>query len=120
MTALLITALRAAETLAAYHRERIEQTLGPMRAYHERVHRLCLEDINDIKWQLAVSGATAENQARAVRSQDLEAAQRIVAAHFLPEWRGSEKAPQAMEAMAQAMADAMQAARGGTAFYLNQ
>jgi hypothetical protein len=34
----------------------------------------CLADINDIKWQLTVSGATAENQARAVRSREVEAA----------------------------------------------
>jgi hypothetical protein len=38
-------------------------------------------------------------------------AQRIVAAHILPEWRASEKARQTMEGMAQAIADAMQRAR---------
>jgi hypothetical protein len=42
MTVLLITALQAAETPAAYHRGRIKQTLGPMRAHHEQVQRRCL------------------------------------------------------------------------------
>ena len=42
-----------------------------------------------------------------------KSSRRIVAAHLLPEWRASEKAPQAMEAMAQEIADAMQTAKGG-------
>jgi hypothetical protein len=112
MPVLLITALHAAETLAAYHEERIEQTLGALRAHYEQMYRRCLEDID---WQLVASGVTSEHQALAVRSRDVETAQRIVAAHLLPEWRASEKAPQAMEAMAQAIADAIQEARGGTA-----
>ena len=110
----LITALQAAKTRAAYHRGRIQQTLGARQTYHEQMHRRCLEDIDDIKEQIAAGGVTAEDQARLERSQDVETAQRIIAAHLLPEWRASEKAPQAMEAMAQAIADAMQAARIGT------
>jgi hypothetical protein len=78
------------------------------------MRRRCLEDIDDIKGQLAASGTTAENQARAVRSQDVQVGQRIVAAHLLPEWRASEKAPPAMEVLAQAIADAMRTARGAT------
>jgi hypothetical protein len=112
MTVLLVTALQAAETLAVYHRGRVEQTLGFRRAYHEEMHRRCQVDIEDIKEHLATGGATAEDQARAVRSRDVETAQRIVAVHLLPEWRASENAPQAMEAMAQAIADAMRTARG--------
>jgi hypothetical protein len=57
-------------------------------------------------------GVAIENQAQAVRSRDVEAAQRIVAAHLPPEWRACKGARQAMEALAQAVADAMQAARG--------
>jgi hypothetical protein len=110
----LITALQAAETLAAYHRGRIEQTLRQRQAYHEQMRRRCLVEIDDIKDQLAAGGVTAEDQAQVVRSRDVEAAQKIIAAYLLPEWRASEKAPQAMEAMARAIADAMQTARGGT------
>jgi hypothetical protein len=49
--------------------------------------------------------------AQAVRSRDVETAQRIVAAYVLSEWQASESAPRAMEAMAQAIADAMQAGK---------
>jgi hypothetical protein len=115
MTVLLVTALQAAETLAAYHSERFDQTLGARQEWHAEMARLCGENIEDIKRQLAESGVTTENQAKAVRSRDVGAAQRIVDAHLLPEWRASEKAPQAMEGLAQAIADAMKAARGGTA-----
>jgi hypothetical protein len=114
MTVLLVAALQAAETLAAHHRGRIEQTRGQKQAHHEQMHRRCLEDIEDIMRQLAASGVTVQNQARAIRSRDVETAQRVVAAHLLPEWRASEEAPQAMEALAQAIADAMQTARGGS------
>jgi hypothetical protein len=38
----------------------------------------------------------------------------IISKHILPEWRSSEQAPRALEAMAQEIADAMHAARGGT------
>jgi hypothetical protein len=113
MTVQLITALQAAETLAAYHVGRIEQTVGLRQTFHDHMRRRCLEDIDDIKKQPAAGGVTAENQARAMRSTDAETAQRIVA-HLPPEWRASEKAPKEMEALAQAIADAMQTARGGT------
>ncbi len=115
MTILLITALQAAETLATYHRQRVDQTLGARQQWHADMALQCEENIEDIRRQLAAGGATPENQARAVRSQDVGTAQRIVAAHLLPEWRVSEEAPQAMEAMAQAIADAMRMARGGSA-----
>jgi hypothetical protein len=60
MPVLLIIARQAAETLAAYHRGRIEQTLGSQRAYHEEMHRRCQVDIEDMKRQLATSGVTVE------------------------------------------------------------
>jgi hypothetical protein len=37
----------AAETLAAYQRGRIEQTLGARQAYHQDIARRCLEDVED-------------------------------------------------------------------------
>jgi hypothetical protein len=111
---MLISALQAAETLGAFHRQRAEQTLGARQLWHAQMARLCEESIEDIKQQLVAGGVTPENQARAIRSRDVETAQRIVAAHLLPEWRASEKVPQAIEALAQAIADAMRAARGGT------
>jgi hypothetical protein len=113
MTVLLITALQAAEMLAAYHRQRVDQTLGARQQWPAEMARLCEENAEDIRRQLAV-GATPENQARAVRSRDVEIAQLTVAAHLLPEWRASDNAPQAMEGLAQATVDAVQTARGGT------
>jgi hypothetical protein len=94
--------------------ERIEQTLGPRQTHQDRMQRRCLEDIIDIKEQIAAGGVTSEKQARAVRFRDVKTAHRIVSAHILPEWRASEEAPQAMEALAQAIANAMQTARGAT------
>jgi hypothetical protein len=43
------------------------------------------------------------------------AAQAIIGKHVLPEWRAPEAAPRVLEAMAQDIADAMQAARSGAA-----
>jgi hypothetical protein len=88
--------------------------LGVRQAYHQNQMQRCQVEIDDIRDQLAANGVTPEHQAQAVRSRDVAIAQRIVAVHLLPEWRASEKAPQVMEALAQAIADAMQTARGGT------
>ncbi len=70
MTVLLITALQAAETLGAYHRQRVDQTLGARQQWHAEMAMRCEENIEDIRQQLA--------------------------AHLLPEWRASEKASQAI------------------------
>jgi len=66
-----------------------------------------------IRQQLADGGVTPENQERALRGRDVAAAQAIIGRHVLPEWHGSEQAPRTLEALAQDIADAMQAARGG-------
>jgi hypothetical protein len=67
------------------------------------------------KRQLVDGGVTIENQDLIMRQRDVAAAQAIIDKHVLPEWRASEAAPRSLEAMAQDIADAMQAARGGTA-----
>jgi hypothetical protein len=77
--------------------------------------RRCLDDIEHIKRQLADGGVTFENQDLVLRQREVAAAQAIIAKHVLPEWRMSAGAPRALEGMAQDIADAMQAARGGTA-----
>jgi hypothetical protein len=53
MTVTLITALHAAETLATYHRERVEQTLGSARDYHLDIAKRRLDDIGRIRRQLS-------------------------------------------------------------------
>jgi hypothetical protein len=109
----LIAALQAAETLATYHLQRVKQTTGTRQAYHWSAAKCAQDDIDDIKYQLGGGGATSENQALAMRSRDVTAAQRIIDAHILPEWCASDHAMQALLALAQAIADALQAARGG-------
>jgi hypothetical protein len=101
MTVLLINALYAAETLAAFRRHRVEQTLGARRAYHEDMVRRCVGDIEDIKRHLNADGGSVENQARAVYSRDMRTAPEIVT-----EWRADDRAPDVMLKMAQAIADA--------------
>jgi hypothetical protein len=115
MNIMLVTALRAAETLAAYHRQRADMTRGEVRDYHLDMARRCLDDSERIKRQLADGGVTVENQDLMARQRDVAAAQAIIDKHVLPEWRASEAAPRALEDMAQDIADAMQATRGGTA-----
>jgi hypothetical protein len=44
MTVLLITALQAAETLAAFHRQCVANTASEARSYHEDMARRCAED----------------------------------------------------------------------------
>ncbi len=48
MTVMLITALRAAETFAAFHRQRVGNTAGEARSYHEDMVRRCAEDAERI------------------------------------------------------------------------
>ena len=115
MNITLITALHAAETLATYHRERADMTLGSARDYHLDIAKRCLDDIGRIKRQLADGGVTFENQDLVLRQRDVAAAQAIIAKRVLPEWRMSAGAPRVLEGIAQDIADAMQAARGGAA-----
>ncbi len=115
MTVLLITALRAAETLAAYHRQRVNQTLGAPQAYHQDMAGRCLADIEYFKRQFAAAGATFENQATEMRRRDLETAHRIVERHPIMQGIGMrlDDVAQARVAMARDIADALAAERGG-------
>ena len=115
MTVQLITAMRAAVTLAAHHRRLAENSTGETRAYHLDMIRRCLGDIENIRGQIAAAGVTPEHQVNVLHQRDLETAQAIIARHVLPEWLTDERAPRALEAMAQDIADAMLATRGGTA-----
>jgi hypothetical protein len=83
MTVLLVTALRAAETLAAFHRQCVENNAGEARAYHEVTARRCAEDAERITREILATGVTVENQATAMRRRDLEAAQKIIDRHVI-------------------------------------
>jgi hypothetical protein len=61
MTVMLTTALRAAETLAAFHRQCIENTAGEARAYHEAMARRCTADAERITCGILATGVTVEN-----------------------------------------------------------
>ena len=113
MTVPLITAMRAAATLAAHHRRLAENSTGATREHHLEMLQRCLDDIENIRQQIAASGVTPEHQANVLRQRDVVAAQAIIARHVLPEWLASEQAPHALEGMAQDIASAMQEARGG-------
>jgi hypothetical protein len=114
MAVLLIHALYAAKMLAAFHRDRVEQTLGERQAYHAEMVRICEEDAARIERQLGADGGSVENQVRAVYSRDIRTAQELVTAHLPTEWRADAKAPDVMLKMARAIAEVIQAARGGS------
>jgi hypothetical protein len=82
MTVLLITALRAAETLTAFHRQRVETAAaGEDRVYHIGMARQCADDAERITREILGSGLTVENQATEMRRRDLEKAHRIIDRH---------------------------------------
>jgi ureidoglycolate hydrolase len=115
MTIMLITALRAAETLAAFHRQRVESTAGEARAYHEVAARRCAEAGERITCEILATGETAENQVDAARRRDLETALKIIERH--PIMHGVElpvdQVGRARLSMARDIADALAAERGG-------
>jgi hypothetical protein len=115
MTVLLITALRAAETLAAFHRHRAGNSLGATREYHLVMAGRCAEDAEDITRTIVADGGTVEHQADAVRRHDLETAQRIIERHPIMHGIGMplDQVAQARVAMARDIADALAAERGG-------
>jgi hypothetical protein len=135
MTILLVTALHAAETLATYHRERAESSAGDARAFHQDMDRRCSDDAEDIKRKItgsAGSGVTVEDQDLALRQRDLAtahaiidrhqimhgilaSAQTIIDRHQMMHGIPVEDLMAASEAMARDIADALLAARGGTA-----
>jgi hypothetical protein len=117
MTVLLITALHAAETLASFHRHRAMNSLGATREYHLDMAQRCAQDAEDITRAIVADGVSVEHQADAVRQHDMEAAQRIIDRHPIMHGIGmaADDVPAARMAMARDIADALLAARGGTA-----
>jgi hypothetical protein len=115
MTVLLITALRAAETLAKYHRQRAAYSAGEARAYHQDMARRCAEDAESITRGIGAAGLTVEDQATVVRSRDMATAQRILDRHPIMHGTGMpvEDVAQARVAMASDIAHALAAERGG-------
>jgi hypothetical protein len=81
MTMTLLTALRAAETLAAFHRERAENTAAPARSFHEDMAWRCADDAKRITRAILAGGVTVENQAAAMRRRDLDTAHKIISRH---------------------------------------
>jgi hypothetical protein len=114
MTVQLIVALPAAETLAAFHRQR---AAAEARAYHEDMARRLAEDAAAITRAIEAAGVTVDNQADAIRRRDLEIARRIIDrrpimhGHAMP----AEEVGEARQAMTRDIADAIEAARAGTA-----
>jgi hypothetical protein len=106
----LITALHAAETLAAYHRQ---QATHRGDDYDVEMAERCEKDIAHLKAELMDYGLMPEDHALAPHQHDVAVAQAIIGRHMLPEWRAFEQAPHMLDAMAQEIADAMEAARRG-------
>jgi hypothetical protein len=130
MTVLLVTALNAAETLAIYHRERAENSAGDARAFHQDMDRRCCDDADDIKRMIAGAGVAVEDRELALRQRYLAtalaiidrhqimygilaSAQAIIDRHQTMHGIPVEDVLAAREAMAQDIARALFAARGG-------
>jgi hypothetical protein len=58
-------------------------------------------------------GLTPEDHSLVLREHNVAVAQAIIGRHALPEWRASEHALYVLEAMAQEIAEAMEAVRRG-------
>jgi hypothetical protein len=112
MTVPLITAMHAAETLAAHHRLLAESSTGVTREYHLEMFQRCLDDIENIRKRIEAGGTMPDDRAHVSRQRDVATAQAIIARHVLPEWLASEQAPHALEGMSQDIANALAAERG--------
>jgi hypothetical protein len=117
MTVLIVTALHAAETLAAFHLQRAENTAGAAREYHLDMARRCTEDVERSRRAILAASVTIEHQADVVRQRDMETAQRIIDRHAIMHGMGmsADDVPAARMAMARDIADALRTARGGAA-----
>jgi hypothetical protein len=78
MTVLLITALRAAETLVTFHRQHVESTCGADQRHHMDMVQRYARDVRTITREVLATGVTVENQ---VRRRDLDTAQKIIDRH---------------------------------------
>jgi hypothetical protein len=114
MTVLLITALRAAETLAAFHRQCVENTAAGDQVHHTDMVHWCAEDADRITRMILAAGSTVEDQATDMRRRDLEKAHRIIDRHPVMQGMGMllEDVAQARVEMARDIADALAAERG--------
>lgn len=114
MTIPLITALKAAETLAIFHRERASNEAS---AYDCEMAVRVGQTVERIKLAIEAAGVTVDNQAEAVRRRDLEIAMRIIDKHPIMHGRGmpAEEVGQARLDMAGDIADAFEAVREGAA-----
>jgi hypothetical protein len=110
MSVQLITALHAAETLAAYHRQRAAHRGDE---YDVEMAERCEKDVAHLKAELMDYGLTPEDHSLVLRQHDGAVAQAIIGRHVLPEWCTSEQAQRVLEAMAQEIAEAMDAVRRG-------
>jgi hypothetical protein len=118
MNVLLITALHAAETLARFHQEQADKMPpGAVQDHRQDMARRCLADIDDIRGNIFAVGATVKDQAAAVRRHDLETALKIIERHPITYGIAMDldTVAAARVAMARDIADALLAARGGTA-----
>jgi hypothetical protein len=118
MNVLLITALQAAETLARFHQEQADKMPpGAVQGHHQDMAQRCLSDVEDIRGHIFAVGLTVEHQADAVWQHDMETAQRIIDRHVIMLGMGihADNVPAARTAIARDIADALLAARGGTA-----
>jgi hypothetical protein len=114
MAVMLITALRAAETLAAFHRQ---NSMGEARGRHQDMARLCADDADTIKRTIVADGGTVENQADALRRRDITIAQRIIDRRAILHRLGmaADDVPGAGMAMTWDIADALHGEREGKA-----
>jgi hypothetical protein len=114
---MLVTALRAAETLAAFHVQHAENSVGATCEYHLDMARRCTVDAGSITHAILAAGVTMENQAEAMRRRDMETAQKILDRHVIMHGVGlpAEDVPAARTAMARDIAEALAAERGVSA-----
>lgn len=108
---MLITALHAAQTLATFHGERVQQTLGTHQAYHQDMARRCTANVEDIRRALAESGVSVENQANVLSQRYMAAAHAIIDRHPLTQGRGVDDVPAARKALAKDISSAIAASR---------
>jgi hypothetical protein len=90
---------------------------GGVQDHHRDMVRRCLADVEDITHKIVGAENMVENQTKTLRQLDLTLAMQIVERHHIMLGMGMilEDAAAARVAMARDIANALQAARGGTA-----
>ncbi len=113
MSVPLINALRAAETLAAFHRQ---QAAHKGDEYDIEMAERCEKDAALIQDMLLDYDITPEHEADAMRERDRETAYALIDRHLIMRGIAIEDVPAAREAIARDIANALEAARGGGGF----